>query len=419
MQSFKYALLLGADLATRERAIICTARALQCPVVLMSFPGGGPVSQKRRIANGIADDVIVCEDSFLPEAAVLAARAYEKQTGGVPLAVIPVNDFAMKSAAAIAASYQLPHLPEQTIERCRDKLAMKQALQAAGLRVAKLLATNRDALSYQFEDGQPAVLKPSEFAGSGGVKLVRNPAQVQQAWDEASALLGSFGKELNIDTSRIHLEEYLASEREVSVEVYCTPEGHRTAAVTQKYLSPPPHFAEVGHSVPYKGADEEQIRITGERACRALGIDRGVAHVEIKILPDALAVVEVAARPAGGKILDLVYRALQIDLYALHATGYVGQWDTGFVAQNRGTSAISFLKAPAGMIRSITVSDLPAGIHELALYKGVGDRSRPLSDFTTRDGHVEWFWPTNGGATPDFQMFAQRLSHAIFQVSEE
>lgn len=106
----------------------------------------------------------------------------------------------------------------------------------------------------------------------------------------------------SIDPTRIHLEEFLVSDKEVSVEVYCTPHGPEVAAVTEKFLSPQPYFAETGHRVPYPGADADKLAETARRACIALGIDRGVAHVEIKILSDGYYVIEVGARPAGDKI---------------------------------------------------------------------------------------------------------------------
>lgn len=410
MGNREFALLIGADLALRERAILCTARALGMPVVLLAFPG------KQRVANTLADDVIECAFPMNPQLALEAVRAYAQEHGAQPAAVIPINDFALKSGAAIAETFDLPFLEQEVIVRCRDKVAMKQAFAAAGVKAARVLARDAEVPDYDFADGKPVILKPSEFGGSGGVRLVSNREELKEAWHAAGALLRKYADIAHVDPSRLHLEEFLSSEQEVSVEVYCTPDGPAVVAVTEKFLSPKPFFAETGHRVPYRGADAGELAATAARACVALGIDRGVAHVEIRILPDGHYVIEVGARPAGDRIIDLVYRALDVDLYALHADSYRNRWHHVPSARPRGTAAIGFMKAPPGRIAEIRTPQAQDALYELAVYKKVGDRSEPLSHFETREGHAEWFWPLARTEETDPVALTQRLAAEIFVI---
>lgn len=411
-----YTLIIGADLPMRERAVLCTARALPAPVVLLAYPGT-LLAQKRRTAFALADDVIVSPFLLDPERALQAVIEYERKTGLLPGAVIPVNDFVLPAGAAIAHYAQVPFLPNDVILRCRDKLEMKASLASVGLNVAQTLAVDREVHSYRCSGNEPVIFKPTTFGGSGAVRMVRNQAELEEALEDSTALLERYRDILFIDPSRIHLEQYLNGEREVSVEVYCSPARVTAVAVTDKMLSTEPYFAEMGHIVPYAGANNAEIQRTAEEACYALGIDRGVAHVEIKLVRDVPYVIEVGARPAGDKIIDLVYRALGVDLYALHARAYVNDWAQTVELVQRGTAAVSFMKAQPGRIEAIRAPDLLPEIREITLYKGVGDLSASeAKNFETREGHIEWFWPAATAEIPDIISETVRLTGEFFEI---
>jgi biotin carboxylase len=414
--SNRYALLIGADLPMRERAVLCTARALGMAVVVLAYPGE-VVAQRRRPAASLADDYIVSPYLLDPARALDAVKDYERKTGMTPAAVIPVNDFVLEAGSAIARHYATPFHSDAVILRCRDKLLMKAELEKAGLNVAPTLAVNEGVASYVLGDQEKVIFKPSVFGGSGGVRLVSSQQELRLAIDDAAKLLHKYKDILYIDPERIHLEAFLDSELEVSVEVFCKPDACTAAAVTHKQLSPRPYFAEMGHIVPYAGADYDALRATAEKACRALGIERGVSHVEIKIVDGVPFIIEVGARPAGDRIIDLVYRSLGIDLYALHARSYCDIWDDIPQVKRKGTAAVAFLKALPGKITRINPVVLPEGVHELSLYKGVGDLTeKDAQNFETREGHVEWFWPIEHQNTPDFMFETAKLSADLFEV---
>lgn len=414
--SNSFALLIGGDLPTRERAVLCTARALNLPVVILAYPGEA-FAQRRRGAAGLADDYIASPCLLDPQRALEAVQAYQEKSGAIPAAVVPVNDFVLEAGAAIARHYKVPFLGDEVILRCRDKLVMKQALADAGLNVAETLAVDEEVAGFSFAPEQSVIFKPSVFGGSGGVRLVRNRDELQLALDDAEQLLQRYGEALHFDAKRIHLEAFLDSELEVSVEVFCTAQGCKAMAVTHKQLSARPYFAEMGHLVPYAGNDYEQLLVTAEKACTALGIDLGVAHVEIKIVNGEPYIIEVGARPAGDKIIDLVYRALDVDLYALHARSYCGLKDSFPAPRRQGTAAVTFLKSAPGVIRQVNAVELPEGVRELTLYKGVGDlTASDAQNFETREGHIEWFWPHSHDRTPDFMSETTRLSARLFTI---
>jgi biotin carboxylase len=63
-------------------------------------------------------------------------------------------------------------------------------------------------------------------------------------------------------------------------------------------------------------ADTEAAERTALHALKALGLDAGVAHTEIKLTPDGPRLVEVNPRPAGNRITELIRHVTGIDLAA-------------------------------------------------------------------------------------------------------
>jgi formate-dependent phosphoribosylglycinamide formyltransferase (GAR transformylase) len=165
-------------------------------------------------------------------------------------------------------------------------------------------------------------------------------------------------------------------------------------AVTDKAKAGAPYFTERGQLVPSRDSGNAQLRQTALDACAALEIDRGLAHVEVLVNGEQLSVVEVAARPGGDGIMDLVDRVYGFSPYDLHIASYLGPF-TGFPefpTQARGVGATTFLKALVGTVSAVhPVDDLTD--EECALYTTakVGDWSRPATSYLARDGVLECF----------------------------
>ncbi|MDQ2958053.1 MAG: ATP-grasp domain-containing protein [Actinomycetota bacterium] len=383
----EYLLLLGADILLRERAIVSALRTYPGPVVGMS-----PSLEN---ANRFYDHVLRA-DYYDAEGALAAVRRYELETGRRPAAVVPILEMNVHVAVAIARHYELPSIPDECLRLARDKHAMKEAFEAANVPTARhrAFSTLEELTKVSAELRFPLVLKPRDFAGNVGTIRVEDPAGLPAAYDYCRAGLLAVAPFYNFSDGRYQAEEFVESTHEISVEVLNCGENRAVLAVTDKVKLGPPYFTELGQVVPGRDTDDEAVRELGMAACAALSMNRGIAHVEILVNGSDLSVVEVAARPGGDGIMDLIDRVYGFNPYDLHILAYRDQLDVlpEIPREPAGVGVCMFLKAPSGLITDLRpVPEFTD--EELALYvtSKVGDRSAPASDYLTRNGILEYF----------------------------
>lgn len=387
-RSYVLLLGLGTSYFLRERAFSGTKDASALPVWITSVD---PLRSPQRFF----DRVIAADDGYAES--VLAAVAEWKRRGWLPSAVVPVNDWGVPTASAVAKEYGLPGLSADSAHVTREKSAMKARFEAAGLPTPRSISVTSEAemLVAAGEIGFPVVIKPADFSGSGGVRLARTRDEAIAAFAASVEHIERYRDAFPIDGTRYLVEQYVDSQEEVSVEVLCHGDRRKTLAVTEKYLSAPPVFAEVGHLVPSHRRDEANLKTLAEKACEALGIDHGIAHVEIKFDSKGAAwLIEAAARPGGDGIMDQMERAYGYNPYTLHAASYLGT-DPFPLVQDEPvrSSAVAFLKARPGEITSVQIPEkLPDSVVSVFTLKKPGDVAKPLADWSTRDGVVEMVW---------------------------
>ena len=179
----------------------------------------------------------------------------------------------------------------------------------------------------------------------------------------SKAIVTQYKNAFKIAGDKYLIEKYIDSQEEVSVEILCFKDKCITLSVTEKYLSPKPYFSEMAHLVPSHRNLDKKLNQIAHSAALALGIDKGLAHVEIKILEDSYWVIEVGARTGGDGILDQVEKAFGINPYALHIASYLGRDLSNFqMPEPKGSAFIGFLKAKEGKIQKIhypLIDDLP------------------------------------------------------------
>lgn len=415
-QNQPYILILGGEFPLRERVLAGALRASNCmPVFTLA---------KARTSTTIKFfDGYIVGDVSDPAGVLAAVKQYEQEHGVAPAAVIPMNDFTVRSALAVSQHYGLNHNSAQTVNKCRDKLLMKQVLAAANLPVPRFGAFSDFAeLKRLVEDiGLPVVIKPRELAGSVGVIKVSAMVELEAAFNQCIADIKALNGAYMTPEDVFLVEEYIPARNEVSVEVINQGDSHRVVAVTDKYLGAEPYFVEVGHSVPSVHSDNRVLIDVAERACAALGIRFGMAHFEARITPTGeVRIIEVGARTGGDAIMDLVERSYGVNPYQLHVASYLGQ-PLGLPPQlqARGLAAVSFLKAPEGLIEKVSPpKSLPDTIVNMQITgKPLDVSEKPLS-WRAREGSLEFFWkdrqPEQG--FDEHLQTARQFAQSIFSV---
>ncbi|MGW6388895.1 ATP-grasp domain-containing protein [Streptomyces sp. NPDC055103] len=225
--------------------------------------------------------------------------------------VLTWNEPLLVHTARLAEHLGLRTNPPAVMENCRNKHATRKLLAAHGVasarsgRVADLL----EATILAEDIGYPVVLKPAGQAGSVGVIRVDNSEDLARAFDfaaEGASLAGG-------QNTDVLVEEYLDGP-EISVECV-TQHGHTHAvAVTRKKLGFEPYFEEIGHTVDATDPLLAEVAPIATAAIRALGIDHGIQHVEMRLTPSGPRIIEVNGRIGGDLIGHLVRLATGLDL---------------------------------------------------------------------------------------------------------
>ncbi|WP_280722805.1 ATP-grasp domain-containing protein [Kitasatospora sp. MAA4] len=357
---------------------------------------------------------------------LLAAIRVHSAQGWHPRIVVPLNDWAVDSANTVNRTLGLGGLAATTVTNARNKYAMKQALLDAGVQTprSQLVESEQELLDAIDAIGLPVVIKPYDFGGSGGVVLATTRAEAVAGLAESKAVIAQYGSSFNILGDKYLVEQFVDSDDEVSVEVLCGADRAQVLAVTEKYLSPRPWFAEVAHLVPSHRTGDRVLTDLAVRACTALGIDRGLAHVEIKFAADGTAwVIEVAARPGGDGIMDQVERAYSLNPYRLHVGSYLGHDLLDIVADAvpTKTSAIAFLKASPGRIQDIRdEKPLPPEVRSINISAKRGDLSQHAKNWSAREGLIELEWDELFSEKTWLPVtVAQELSAQIFVSGEQ
>lgn len=221
-----------------------------------------------------------------------------------PGAVLTWDETLLETTAEVAGLLRVPHMSPEAARRCRDKLATRRLLGAAGVPSAAYHHVHSHAEAAEAADalGWPVVVKPRGLAGSIGVSLVDGPEQLARAFEQART--STFPGISALDGAIV--EEYLEGP-EISVDCAVSDGEVHVVNVAHKQLGFAPYFEETGHRVaPWR--DEpwaDETRSVVARAHTVLGIRTGVTHTELRLTRTGPRVVEVNGR-LGGDFIPLL-----------------------------------------------------------------------------------------------------------------
>ncbi|MCK6559003.1 ATP-grasp domain-containing protein [bacterium] len=226
--------------------------------------------------------------------------------------IVALDDYDVEMVATLREHLRLPGMGETTARYFRDKLAMRMRARERGIPVPAFIhVLNYDALrQFMATVPPPWVLKPRSEASSVGIKKVH-------AADELWPLLDALGDR----------QSFYLLERFVPGEVYhvdtIISERRIVCAEVHEYALPPMSVAHEGgvfasRTVLRGSALERALQVENARVVAALGLVRGVTHIEfIKSVEDGrFYFLEAAARVGGANIVEMVQAATGINLWA-------------------------------------------------------------------------------------------------------
>jgi biotin carboxylase len=289
-------------------------------------PSAEAASRCRAIAT--VDDALDVED--LTE----AVRLLQKRHGRVDR-LLGINEVLQEQLAEVRSRFGIPGTPPRTARLFRDKAAMKDALRAAGLPVAKhaLLHSKAEGQRFAREVGLPLVLKPPAGVGAKSTFRVHTEAE-----------LGSTLEAMRPSAQAPVLAEELLQGTEHSFETITVAGKVRANSFADYHPgclevleTPWVQWACVLPRAPV-GPHYTLAEKAGLAAIRALGLDDGMTHMEWFARSDgSIAIGEIAQRPPGPQLCQMVGLVNDVDIYRAWARAVVdrafdGGWSRRFAA---------------------------------------------------------------------------------------
>ncbi|MFQ5702948.1 MAG: ATP-grasp domain-containing protein [Gemmatimonadales bacterium] len=239
-----------------------------------------------------------------PNRAAQQVVAYARE---YPLAaVFGVDDVTAVLAAHASRALNLAHNPVEAVEAAGDKYRQRSVLRAAGIPVPnfELYDAGMDVHSISRQLRYPCVIKPVALSASRGVMRANDPQEFTQAFARLRAILQRPDVSVGGGAAASVLVEDYVPGVEFALEGLLENGRLHVLALFDKPDPPEgPFFEETIYVTPSRFPSEVQAALVScaEDAARALGLERGPVHVELRYNDRGPWLIELAARPIGGK----------------------------------------------------------------------------------------------------------------------
>jgi len=218
-----------------------------------------------------------------------------------PCCVLAGCEMGVETAELLAQRLGLPGNDPATSRTRRNKLAMHQALAAAGLPSLRSLATADAEEALTFAEGLgswPVVVKPLRSAATEGVSFCRDAAELREALAGLLGVRNQFG-EANLQV----LVQQCAVGREFAVNTVTRAGRHLLTDLWEYRKVPTPGGAPLYDRTMLVRELAPEHRVILDYAFAvldALGVRVGPAHTEVMLTAGGPVLIETGARPMGG-----------------------------------------------------------------------------------------------------------------------
>lgn len=211
----------------------------------------------------------------------------------------------------------LPGQSRASVRAYRDKVIMKTAVAAGGVKVPAFAALSAplDLVAFASSHGYPVVVKPRAEAGARGVRVLHSMADVR-AW-LAAPFPADFMIERHVDGAMYHTNGLAVAGR---IELCCSFRyltdclGYQSQRSLGAFLIDPED--PIGARL---------FRATQQTIAALPGADRLAFHAEFFLTrDDDLVFCEIAARPGGSRTADVIEVAYGFNMYEAWARQSVG-----------------------------------------------------------------------------------------------
>lgn len=372
-----------------KKIMILGAGILQIPAIVKAKEMGLEVVAVDIDPNAVGwkeSGIIREEISTIDIPNVLKSAQKHKIDGIMTLA----SDMPVRTAAVVSRELGLAGITEETALKATNKNAMRMALREYGVPIPLFYCVSSkkeclEAIRKIREKGYECILKPEDNSGSRGIELLRDYSDraIERAFDYSI----QYSKSGNL-----MIEEFMEGP-EVSVETLSRKGECHVVQITDKLTTGAPYFVEMGHSQPavLEKSVKKKICETAIAANRAIGIEEGPSHTEIKMTKDGPKIVELGARLGGDNITThLVPLSTGVDMVECCIKIALGE-EADIIPKFKRGSAVRYFHTEIGKIKSVEgISEAKniAGIEKVHIVHGVGSTAGEIKSSVDRAGFV-------------------------------
>lgn len=208
------------------------------------------------------------------------------------------TDYGVLSAAYVADRLGLPGLPYETAKLIKNKYEVRRRLDehlANDMQLSYRADISTDVSEIAEKVSFPVMVKPCDGSGSRGTQRVDTKNDLKKACDHA---IGSSITKTAVIEPFLEGTEYGAESLVVNGEIH-------VLSIMKKWMTKPPHYAELGHAIPCglpPELEEKAIRQI-RSAIRTLGINHSSVNMDFLVTKDGgVYIVDVGARMGGNMI---------------------------------------------------------------------------------------------------------------------
>lgn len=324
------------------------------------------VSEKpiKTIPRGVDNIVITPFSQIHPELGVMGLNL--KHT---PTHVIAGTEAGVFPAAALRRIYNARRSSETLLTRCTDKTAMKKYLSKHQIPMARFITHHNGLTAEELinELGLPVVVKDRK--NSGGRNVV-----IAKTLEELRPLLAP---------KRLY-EQFLDA-AEGSIESFIKKGKIIFSSITEY------HTTKIANIVPagYQPNEIERIRSLNCKVIKALNIKWGLTHLEYYRGLSGELFGEIALRPPGGYIMDLIKGAYGFDPWDIFVKLELGLQVDSLPATPSRVCGTVLLHPGEGIVRSVSQpdkTDYPT-LSKATIKAKKGDRIQPRYGVGEDVGH--------------------------------
>jgi hypothetical protein len=308
------------------------------PSTLLLVGSGYQIGHEHLLSHlGTAADIVLLDtvEPTWQKPWIKDFETYDRDENPVPLeqarrlverhdvrAVITYNEPDVLPAAQLAEALGIPGLPVRAAEICRDKLLQREALAAISPTISVLVHDVEAGLEVAAQVGYPLIVKPRALSGSAGVCRIDSADDFVRYFELAAGI-----DKKGMVSDGVLVEEFLDGV-EFDVDVWSSGGKAEVLYWCPKSFEFDPHPIEVGYVCGEGALDIEPLAEGFALACAAVlatGIDRTLAHVEVKMTSKGPRIIELNGRPGGDMLSKMVHMAFGLSIGSLLVSAALGE----------------------------------------------------------------------------------------------